>query len=92
MVNVTCWELKSHLLKALMLFTSTYGTETWEGNLKKSHWEVFEKGMKMHVMAHINVCSLTTYHISLAKFVELPKELYALELIMGFQQELTHLR
>ena len=59
-VGVTCWELKSHLFKALVLPTFTYGTEIWGGDLKNSHWKVFEKGMKIHMMSHVKVCSSTT--------------------------------
>ena len=67
-VNATCWELKSHLFKALVLPTFTYGIEIWGGNLKNSHWKVFEKGMKMYMMSHIKVRSSTTYHILLVEF------------------------
>jgi hypothetical protein len=35
-------------------------------------WKVFEKGMKMHMMSHVKVCSLTTYHILLTEFGEFP--------------------
>ena len=49
------------------------------------------KGMKMHMVSHIKLHSLTTYHILLAKFGELPIELNALKLTMGFQQWLAHL-
>ena len=89
-VEVTCWELKSHVSKALVLPTFTYGTEIWEGDLKSSHWKVFEKGMKIHMMSHIKVCS-STYRILLVEFGELPMELYALKLTMSFQQRLAHL-
>jgi hypothetical protein len=90
-VNATCWELKSQLFKALVLPTFTYGIEIWGGNLKNSHWKVFEKGMKMYMMSHIKVCPSTTYHILLVEFREPPIELSTLKLIMGFQQQLTHL-
>ena len=33
-IIVTCWEFKSHLFKALVLPTFTYGTEIQGGNLK----------------------------------------------------------
>ena len=33
-VGINCWELKSHLLKALVLLTFTYGSEIWGGDLK----------------------------------------------------------
>ena len=36
-VGVTRWELKSHLLKALVVPTFTYGTEIWRGDFKNSH-------------------------------------------------------
>ena len=36
-VKVTCWELKSHLFKALMLPSFMHGTEIWGGDLKNSH-------------------------------------------------------
>ena len=62
-----------------------FGTAIWGGDLEHSHWEVFEKGMKMHMMSHVKVPSLTTYHISyLAEFIELSIELYTLELTMYF--------
>jgi hypothetical protein len=62
-----------------------YGARIWGGDSKSSHWKVSEKGMEMHMMSHIKVCS-TTYHILLAEFGELPIELYTLKLTMGFQQ------
>ena len=34
----------------------------------------------MRMMSHVKVCSSTTYHIILAKFGELPMEIYALKL------------
>ena len=71
-VGATCWELKSHLLKALVLSTFTYGIDILGGDLKNSHWEIFKKGMKMHMMSRVNVYSSTTYHILLAEFGELP--------------------
>jgi hypothetical protein len=60
LVRVTCLELKSYLFKALVLPTFTHGIEIWGGNLENSYWKVFEKGMKMHMMSHVEVCSLTT--------------------------------
>ena len=63
-VKVACWELKSHIFKALVLPTFTYGTEIWGSDLKNSHYKVSEKGMKMHVMSHNKVRSSTTYIIS----------------------------
>jgi hypothetical protein len=83
--------LKSHLLKASELSTFAYGIEIWGDDLKNSHWKDFEKGMKMHMMSHIKVCSSTTYRILLAKFEDLPMELYVLILTMSFQQCLAHL-
>ena len=68
--RVTCWELKSQLFKVLVLSTFTYGTEIWGGDLKHPHWKVFKKGMKMHMMYHVKVRSLTTYHILPVKFGE----------------------
>ena len=47
--------------------------------------------MKIHMMSRVKVRSSTTYHILLAEFGELPMELYALKLTMGFQQRLAHL-
>ena len=44
----------------------------------------------MHMMCLFKVHSLTTYHILLVDFGQLPLELYALKLIMSFQQELAH--
>ena len=62
-VGVTYWGLKSHLLKAYELSTFTYGIEIWGNDLKNLHWKDFEKGLKIHMMSHIKVCSLTTYRI-----------------------------
>ena len=39
----------------------------------------------MNMMSYIEVHPLTTCHILLAEFEELPIELYALKLTMGFQ-------
>ena len=33
-VRVTCWNLKSHLFKALVLHTHIYGTKIWRGSWK----------------------------------------------------------
>ena len=43
-VGFICWELKSHLLKALVLPTCTYDTKIWENDLKNSScfWEGHE--------------------------------------------------
>ena len=30
-IGATCWELKSHVFKALVLPTFTYGTKIWGG-------------------------------------------------------------
>ena len=64
-VGVTCWKLKSHLFKGSVLPTFTNGTGIWGGDLKNSHWNDFKKGMNIHMMFHIKVCSSTTYHILL---------------------------
>ena len=90
-VGVTRWALKSYLFKALVLPTSTCGIEIWGDDLKNSHCEVFEKGIKIHMVSRVKVCSSTTYHISLAEFEELPMKLYAIKLTIGFQQRLAHL-
>ena len=70
-VGITCWEPKSHLFKALVLPTFTYDIEIWGSDLKNP-WKVFKKGMKMHMMSHVKVLSLTTYHILLAEIGEFP--------------------
>ena len=74
-VGFTCWELKSHLFKVLVLPAFTYGTEVLGGNLQNSLWKVFEKGMMIHMMSHVKVHSSTTYQILLAGFNELPIEI-----------------
>jgi hypothetical protein len=84
-------ELKSHLFKGLVLPTFTYGNEIWGGDFKDSHWKIFEKGMQVHMMSHVKVNSLTTYHILLTEFGELPIESYVIKLSMGFQQRLAYL-
>ena len=76
-VGVTCWELKTHIFKVLELPTSTHGTKTWEGDIRNSHGKVVAKG-KIYVMCHVKMRSLTTHHIILAEFNELPMELHAL--------------
>jgi hypothetical protein len=68
-----------------------YDTKIWGRDLKKAHWKVFEMGMKMHMMFHVKVRSLTTYHILLAEFGERPIELHALKLTICFQQQLAHI-
>ena len=83
--------IKSRLCKALVLPTFTYGTEIWGVDLENSHCKIFEKGTKMHMTSHVKVSTSTIYHILKARFGELPIELYALKLTMGFQQWLTHL-
>ena len=55
-VGVTHRELNFHLFKAIVLSTFTYGIKIWGGNLNYSHWKVFEKGMKIHMMYIIKVC------------------------------------
>ena len=79
----------SHV-QGFRLPTSMYGCVIWRGNLENSHWQVFEKDMKMHTMSHVKLHSLTTDCILLAKFGELPIGLYVLKLTMGFQQRLFH--
>lgn len=46
--------------------------------------------MKTHMMSYVKVCSLTTYHILLAKVFEFPMKLHALKLTIGFQLRLAH--
>ena len=53
--------------------------------------EVYEKGMKVPMMSHVKVFSLATYHIWLVECRELPIEIYALILTMGFQQQLVYI-
>lgn len=67
--------LGTQLFKALVLPAFTYGTEILRGKLKKSHWKVFEKGMMMHRMSHVEMRSSITYHILLAEFKVLSMEL-----------------
>jgi hypothetical protein len=49
------------IFKALVLSTFTYGTKICIDDLNISHWKVLEKGMKMHMMSLIKVCSSTIY-------------------------------
>jgi hypothetical protein len=42
-VRVTCWELKSHPFKALVLLAFTYIIEIWGGDFKNSHEKELEK-------------------------------------------------
>ena len=42
-VRVTCWELKSHLSKALVLPILTYDFEICGGDSKNSHWKVLRR-------------------------------------------------
>ena len=42
-------------------------------------------------LTSIHIVTLTTYHILLAEFGELPMKLCALKLAIGFQQQLAHL-
>ena len=59
-VIVTCWKLKSHLFKAMVLPTFTYGSESLGGDLRNSHWKDFEKGVKTLMMSHAKEHSLTS--------------------------------
>ena len=45
----------------------------------------------MHMMSYVKVCSSTSYHILLVEVGELPIQLYALKLTLGFQQRVAHL-
>jgi len=40
--------------------TFIYCTKIWGVDLKNSHWKVFVKGKKMHMMFHVIVCCSTT--------------------------------
>jgi hypothetical protein len=42
----------------------------------------------MHMMSHVKVRSLITYHILSTAFGELPMEFYDLKLTMGFNNNL----
>ena len=77
-------------MKVLVLPTFTYGAKIWGGDWRNHHWKVFEKGVKIHIMSHLKVCTLTTYHLFLAKFGDFPMELDALKLAIGFQQCFAH--
>ena len=83
-VGVTCNQLKSHLFKAFVLPTLHIR------QLGKLSLKGLQEGMRIHLMSHVKVCSLTTSHILLAEFGQPPIELNALELSMGFQR-LVHL-
>ena len=58
---------RSHMLGTQIPFiqgfgapTFTYGIEIWGVDLENSCWKVFEKAMKMHMISHVKVLSLTT--------------------------------
>lgn len=53
----------------------------------KDHKDTYDE----HMLSHIKLHSLTTYHVLLAEYEEFILEFYALELTMGFQQLLGHL-
>jgi len=48
-------------------------------------------GMKIHMISHVKVCSLTTYYILFSLYGKLSIEIYALQVMMGFHQWLAHL-
>ena len=61
---------RSHMLgtqipsiQGFWCFQLSHMTLKFGGLLKYSIWKVFEKGMKMHMMSHVRVHSLTTYHV-----------------------------
>jgi hypothetical protein len=87
-IEVTCWELKFHLFKALVLQTFTNGIEIWGGNFSS---KIFEKGMKIHMMSHIKMRSFITYYIMLTEFGEPPMDVYAHKLTTSFQEQFAHL-
>ena len=47
--------------------------------------------MKIRMMPHVKVHSLTTYHILLAEFGEFPIKVDTLKLTVGFQRRHAHL-
>ena len=54
------------------LSTFTYSAKILGGDLKNSHWKVFEKGMKAHMMSHVKMHSPATYRILLPYLENLP--------------------
>ena len=88
-IGVTWWKLKSRLWKVLVLPTFTYGTEIWGGNLKNSHWKVFEKGTKMHMSSHVKMRSLTPTTFCCPYLENLPYKYMLSGLLRGFQQQLA---
>ena len=79
-----------HLFKALVYPTFTYDTQIWGGDLKKSHWRAFEKAWRF-IWCSCKGAFFDNLPYLQAKFGELPVDLYALRLIIGFRQRLTHL-
>ena len=68
-----------------------HGTKIWGGDLKNSHQKTLWEGHEDTYDVSCQSVFSTTYCILLAKFGENSIELYALKLIMGFQQWLAHL-
>ena len=78
----------SHMLGTQIPYIQGFGASyfhIWhrllEGDLGNSFEKDFEKGMKMHMMSHVKVCSTTTYHILLHRFGELP--IYGLSIMLS---------
>ena len=90
-VGVTCWELKSHLFKASVLPTFTYGTYLWGGDLKNSHWEVFEKGLKIHMLCHVKMRSSTTLSYCAGQIWRTSHEIIRSKANYELKQWLAHL-
>ena len=98
-VGVSCWELEFRIFKTLVITTFIYGTKIWEGGLKKCHWKVLKKDLKIHMMYDVKVCSLTSYHtifywpnsefyaLKLAKYGACPPTL----LLVNYSSNLTFL-
>ena len=58
------------------------------GDLQNFHWKLFEKSMKIHMMPHVKVCILRTYHICWRTSKNFPLKWL---LSIGIQQWHTHL-
>ena len=69
-VGVTCWKLNPMYSRLWCFQPPHMAHEIWGGDLKNSHWKLFEKGMKniIHMMSYVKGCSSTTQHIMLVEF------------------------
>ena len=73
-----------------LVLAFTYGAKIKVGDSKKSHWNVFEKGMSIDMTTWVRLLSSASYHILLAK-LQGPMKLQGLEQAISSKIVFSHL-